>query len=251
MTKKLLALPFLISLTIVGACTQAPGEADPSVITSRSAVWEEALNAGDIDTLTGLYAEDARLLPPNGAIAVGHDAVRAIFGGMIDAGLTGELTSLEAGVAGDIGYNVGAYKLFADGEVIDTGKYMETWRRGEDGQWRYTNDIWNSDLPVPEPAPAGDGMDATHVMILHEVEDGARWLDAWRGEDGRRTMFKANGAHHVHTFQSADNPNLTGLVIAVHDMEALKAMLSSEEGAAAAAEDGVDLDNMTLLTEAE
>lgn len=246
MKRMLLAVTILITLA---ACNQAPAPVDPSVITSRSAIWEEALNAGDIDALTELYAEDARLLPPNGEIAVGHDAVRAIFGGMIEAGLKGELNSLETRVAGDIGYNVGAYKLFAGDEVVDTGKYMETWARGDDGLWRYTNDIWNSDLPAP--APEGDGMDLTHVMVLHEVEDGARWLDAWRGEDGRRTLFKANGAHHVHTFQSPDNPNLTGVVMAVHDMEALQAMLSSEEGAAAAAEDGVDLDNMTMLMEAE
>lgn len=246
MTRLLLTIPMLI---IMAACNQAPAPADPSVITSRSAVWEEALNAGDIDTLTDLYTEDTRLLPPNGEIAIGHDAVRAIFGGMIEAGLTGELNSLETKVVGDMGYNVGAYKLFAGEELVDTGKYMEIWERGDDGQWRYTNDIWNSDLPAA--MPEGDGMDLTHVMVLHEVEDGAHWLDAWRGEEGRRTLFKANGVHHAHTFQSPDNPNLTGIVMAVQDMEALKAMLSSEEGAAAAAEDGVDLDNMTMLMEAE
>lgn len=246
MKKLSLLMPILLA---TAACSQAPAPGDPSVITSRSAIWEESLNAGDIDTLTELYTEDTRLLPPNGQIAIGHDAVRAIFGGMIEAGLTGELNSLETKVVGDMGYNVGAYKLFAGDDVVDTGKYMEIWERGDDGQWRYTNDIWNSDLPAA--APEGAAMDLTHVMIMHEVEDGARWLDAWRGADGRRTLFKANGAHHLHTFQSPDNPNLTGVVIAVNDMEALHAMLSSEEGAAAAAEDGVDLDNMTMLMEAE
>jgi hypothetical protein len=33
----------------------------------------------------------------------------------------------------------------------------------------------------------------------------------------------------VHAFQSADNPSLTGLVIAVNDMDALIAMLGAEE----------------------
>lgn len=241
-----LLIPVLIA---IAACNQAPAPGDPSVITSRSAVWEESLNAGDIDALTELYTEDTRLLPPNGEIAVGHDAVREIFGGMIEAGLTGELNSLETKVVGDMGYNVGAYKLFAGDQVVDKGKYMEIWERGDDGQWRYTNDIWNSDLPPPAAASAA--MERTHVMFVHEVEDGARWLDAWRGEDGRRKLFKANGAHHIHTFQSPDNANLTGLVMAVDDLEALHALLSSEEGAAAAAADGVDLDNTTVLMEAE
>ena len=38
----------------------------------------------------------------------------------------------------------------------------------------------------------------------------------------------------MHAFRSPDNPNLTGLVIAVDDMDALNAMLTSEEGQAAA-----------------
>ncbi len=64
-------------------------------------------------------------------------------------------------------------------------------------------------------------------------------------------MFTDNGAKRVHTFRSADNPNLTGLVIGVRDMDALNAMLSSEEGQAAAAEDGVRMDTIVRLTESK
>ena len=91
----------------------------------------------------------------------------------------------------------------------------------------------------------------THLVITHEVEDADVWFAAWRGEDSRHNLFKENGAVHVHTLQSPDNPNLTGLVIAVSDMDALNAMLSSEEGMAAAAEDGVKTDTMIMLTQAE
>jgi uncharacterized protein (TIGR02246 family) len=238
----------LFVLLIAAGCQQGPAPVDPSVITSRSAAWEEALNAGDVDALAELYAADARLMPPNAEAMTGREAVRASFGPMIDAGLSADLESIETRVIGDIGYNVGVYTLSSGDDVVDTGKYLETWALGDDGIWRYTNDIWNSDRPAvtePQPEPM------THVMILHEVEDGDHWLDAWRGEDGRRMMFKANGAAHVHTFRSEDNPDLTGLVVAVTDMDALNAMLASEEGAAAAEADGVDLDNMTMLIETE
>jgi hypothetical protein len=95
----------------------------------------------------------------------------------------------------------------------------------------------------------GKGMDHPHLMILHEVEDAERWLSAWRGDNSRHDLFRANGAAHVHTFQSEDNPNLTGLVIAVTDLQALHDMLSSDEGRAAAAEDGVIRDSMQVLKE--
>ena len=126
---------------------------------------------------------------------------------------------------------------------------METWHRGDDGQWRYSNDIWNSDMPVVAIAAATKAP-KTHVMISHEVEDADRWMAAWRGKDSRHQLFKDNGAVQVRTFRTADNPNLTGLVVAVSDMEALNSMLESEEGQAAAAEDGVKMDTITILTEA-
>ena len=236
------ALPLL--LLAIG-CTQSPPPADPSVIHARSAEWEAALNAGDIESVAALYESDARLLPPNAETQTGADAVRAIFGGMIDAGLTGKLNSMETQVAGDYAYNVGAYTLMAGDTVVDTGNYMETWHRGDDGQWRYSNDIWNSDMPVASPG------DNAHLVILHEVDDPEKWLAAWRGDNSRHQLFEANGAAHVHTFQNADNPHLTGLLISVSDMDVLNAMLSSEAGQAAAAEDGVRADTMKVLAEAE
>ena len=249
MKKLITLLPLFLLVT---ACGQSAPATDPSEIIARSEIWETALNAGDLDTLVARYTSDARVLAPNEKAASGADAVRAAFGAMIDAGLNGSLTSMNAAVSGDIGYNVGNYTLTAGGEVVDAGKYVETWQRGTDGVWRITNDIWNSDMPAaPAAMPMGGGPPKTHLMITHEVDDAERWLAAWRGEDNRHALFKANGAKHVHTFRNADNPNLTGLVIAVNDLDALNAMLGSEEGIAAAAEDGVRQDTMTVLTEAD
>ena len=83
MQKTLRLLPLLI---VIAGCTQGPPPADPSVITSRSEAWIDALNAKDLDTLVDMYTSDARVLAPNKTIAQGHDAVRAEFGAMIDAG---------------------------------------------------------------------------------------------------------------------------------------------------------------------
>ena len=94
-------------------------------------------------------------------------------------------------------------------------------------------------------------MKMTHVLITHEVADADAWMAAWTGEDSRHKLFKENGAKHVHTFRSDDNPNLTGLVIAVSDLEKLMAMIESDEGQAAAAADGVKMDTMIMLVEAK
>lgn len=239
-------LTALIALVVVTGCNPTPPPADSSIITSRSEAWEAALNTADLDALVAFYTSDARVMAPNRKMASGSAAVRAEFADMIDAGLSGDLTSIEAMVSGDIAYNVGTYVLRAGDEQADVGKFIETWRRGDDGQWRISNDIYNSDMPV---AVAEAPM--SHIMISHEVDDADRWMGAWRGEDSRHKLFTDNGAEHVHTFRSADNPNLTGLVISVTDMDALQAMLGSEEGIAAATEDGVKTDTMIVLTQAE
>jgi uncharacterized protein (TIGR02246 family) len=240
MKKLIILFPLLL---VISACGQNAPSTDTAALEARSDAWETALNAKDIDGLVNLYTDDARLLPPDGAMSSGKDGVRAAFGGMIDAGIGGETTRVETTVLGNIGYVVGTFTLQAGEESVGTGKYIETWHRGDDGQWLISNDIFNND-PSPKPKMAME-----HVMITHSVNDAELWSAAWTGEDSRKGMFKANGAAHVHAFRSADNPNLTGLVIAVKDMEALNAMLTSDEGQAAAAEDGVRPDTLVMMTE--
>lgn len=234
-------LPIIL---VFAACTQAPQAEDPSVITARSAEWQAALNDKDIDTLVDLYTSDARILPPNREMARGGDAVRAEFGAMIDAGMAGELTSVEASIAGDLAYNIGVYTLRTGDGIVDTGKYMELWKRGNDGQWRIASDIWNSDNP---PAEMQEPM--AHMMITHEVENPEKWSAAWRGDNSRHALFERNGAAHVHAFQDAGNPTMAAVVIAVSDMDAINKLLESEEGLSAATEDSVVTDTMRVLTE--
>lgn len=234
------AVPLLF---MISACGQTAPSTDTTTLEAASDTWEAALNAGDVDAIANLYTADARLMPPDGEATIGHEGVRATFGGMIDAGLGGTTTIVDATVVGDMGYIVGTFELTAGEDVVGTGKYIETWQRGADGQWLMTNDIFNND---PSKAPK---MEMSHVMITHGVDDADHWSAAWSGEDSRHQLFKENGAAHVHAFRSADNPNLTGLVIAVKDMDALSAMLGSDEGQAAAAEDGVRMDTMVMMTE--
>ena len=239
--KKLITLfPLLL---LISACGQSAPSTDTAALEARSDAWIAALNAKDVDALVDLYTDDARLLPPDDAMTSGKDGVRAAFGGMIEAGIGGETTRIETKVLGDVGYIVGTFTLQVGEDLLGTGKYIETWHQGEDGQWYISNDIFNND-PSPKPK-----MDMAHVMITHSVNDADLWSAAWTGEDSRKGLFKDNGAAHVHAFRSADNPNLTGLVIAVSDMDALNAMLTSEDGQAAAAEDGVRADTLVMMTE--
>jgi ketosteroid isomerase-like protein len=257
--KRLLAIVPLGIALVIASCNQAPPPGDPKIIEDLSAAWNEALNTRDLDTLTMVYASNARIMPPNGKMVRGAEGVRATFGAMMDAGLTGETVIEEITMQGNLAFKIGSYKVMDGDNVVDNGKFIETWMKGEDGKWRISNDIWNSNNPpaaLEQPMHGkqrmhGEGRRHSHLMILHEVDDAARWLAAWRGENSRHDLFRANGAARVHTFQSEENPNLTGLVIAVKDLQALQDMLSSEEGRAAAKADGVIAESMSVLMEAK
>ncbi len=156
MKKLLRTLPRF--LMIMG-CNQAPMSADPSEIVAATDAWEVALNAKDVDGIVALYTSDARVLPPGGDMATGSDAIRTVFGGIIDAGISGELTSIESKVSGDMAYAGGTLALSVDGEVVATGKFIVTMHRSDDGDWLITNDIWNMDPAPAAPVEEDEPMD--------------------------------------------------------------------------------------------
>jgi ketosteroid isomerase-like protein len=235
------ALTAISTLSVLLAGCAQPTAQESSALAERAEAWQEAFNAGDIEAVAALYTEDARMLAPNAPMGTGREAVRADLQGLLDAGLTGTLETLETMVAGDLGYRVGTYVLNAsDGSVTDEGKFIEIWRL-VDGEWKISRDIYNSDRA---PGPTG-----TYVMASHEVGDPDVWLAAWQDSEERRNGFAEHGAASVRVFQDPEKPGMTGLLIDVVDMDAFQAYLVSEEGAQAKAADTVIDKGMRILVE--
>jgi len=227
---------------IVGLACAPPAAQDSSEIRAQAKAWENAFNDGDSEGVAALYAEDARLMPPNGEIEQGRDEVRAAFGAMIDSGVKITLDTTEAVAVGDLGHRIGTYTISADGVEVDRGKYAETWLKGNEG-WRITNDIWNSDISLAEPP-------ASTISVTHEVKDVDKWLAAWSGEDSRAKLFAEHGVSGVRVFRSVDEGSkLVGLVVDITDQEAFEALLASDEGVAAKKADGVIDKSMQMLVE--
>jgi ketosteroid isomerase-like protein len=220
----------LVLAAVAMAC--APQAADQSAeFAAAVGRWQAAFDAKDLDALAAVYTEDCVIMPPNAELGTGQGYAKELFGGMIDAGLSGEMETITANAAGGVGYHAGTYTLYApDGVVVDRGKFIEGLTK-VNGEWKITHDIFNSDL-----APFAG---TTTIAITHDVKDGDHWLAAWTGEDSRHDMFAEHGVANVRVFQNPDKPNQIGLLVDVADMEAFHAFLNSEEGAAAKAEDGV------------
>jgi ketosteroid isomerase-like protein len=150
----------MVALALCSIESSAAGlAADVAALRAVDQVWVKAYNAGDVDTVVGLYDEHAVLLPPGAPGANGRAAIRAFFAKDIAASAKdGVIFSLGAkpdgGVSGDMGWASGTYVVKdKSGRVVDTGKYLSVSRK-KGGKWLYVRDTWNSDGPPASAEPA-------------------------------------------------------------------------------------------------
>ena len=118
-----------------------------------------ALNANDAAGWTATFAEDAVQLPPIGPINTGIAAIGAFnerFMAMF-AVSSFDITPMELQVHGDVAIEHGEYTIVltpqgAPAGMSDSGKYITTYRRTDDGGWLIARDVWTSTLRPPADA---------------------------------------------------------------------------------------------------
>lgn len=151
----------LTLMVVAASCAQQ--EAKPTVDTAAIGASIDSLNQGfnaavaarDTDAVVSIYSDDARVMPAHMPEAVGKDAIRRAWAGLLSfPGL--ELSITDNGriiaEAGDQVVEHGAYRMKFQGPngqpVEDVGKYVAVFKKVE-GAWKIVVDTWNSDMPVP------------------------------------------------------------------------------------------------------
>ena len=124
--------------------------ADEEAIRGISPTWFKAYNAGDVNSIVALHAEDAVVNAPGAPAARGQAAIREFLkkdvAGSAAAGVTlnGGPTT-DVGVSGDLGWEWGTFTVTdKSGAALDRGKYVTVYAK-KDGKWLIIRDIWNSD----------------------------------------------------------------------------------------------------------
>lgn len=140
--------PILLAALVLGGPALAGDRED---IETRLTEFETALNGGDAAGVAALYTEDAMVLPPDGEIAEGREAIHALWQSLIDAGLGQiDLQPADIEVAGNVAAETSTFEgvvTSEEGETPVAGKYVVVWKR-IDGVWFLHRDIWNT--PTPE-----------------------------------------------------------------------------------------------------
>jgi ketosteroid isomerase-like protein len=108
-----------------------------------------SFNRGSAGEIAALYTVDGQVLPPNGDLFEGTNAILDFWQGAFDLGLKGlKLEGTELEVFGDTAIEVGRYVLLGTGgSEADRGKYIVIWKN-QGGLWKLHRDIWNSSKPA-------------------------------------------------------------------------------------------------------
>ena len=153
-------------LTLILACAGAPPAADTAAdeaaLRAADSAWFAAVNGGDVNGVTALYAEDAVVNVPGAPPARGSASIREVLAKDIENASKGGVKlvpgpTAEIGVSGDLGWIWNTFTVTdKTGATVDAGKYLTLAER-RDGKWRIIRDIWNSDTsPAPAAATAGN-----------------------------------------------------------------------------------------------
>lgn len=128
----------------------ADSAAAAAAIAASAAAFSRALEVGDAAAMADQYVSDATLIPPNGRLVSGHDAILAFWTPRNPEfrTLDHSLATDRLVVAGDVAIEVGTWRQ--RGQLRDeppteaAGRYLVVWRRLSDGGWKMQFDSWTA-----------------------------------------------------------------------------------------------------------
>ena len=137
-----LTLTAMAALSLSG-CLEKKSEPMPE---TTAEAWQELFNSRKAQALVSMYTDDCILMPPEEPSVTGRQAVMDFYLPLLRHGFTMERTNEEAETRADVTLRRGTYVVKdRHGEVTERGKYMQLWRMQEDGKWRLSREIWNTD----------------------------------------------------------------------------------------------------------
>ncbi len=135
-------LAVLLSIMLAACNTMPVGGEGPQVSMER---FKAAFNRQDASGVAELFLPDGKLLPAGKPMVVGREAIRNYWQAAFNAGVSRiEKTPVEVVVSGDLGVETSRYVVTFKGQP-GAGKDTLVWRRGSNGVWGISSDIWNND----------------------------------------------------------------------------------------------------------
>jgi len=149
----LLRIAMVAALPVLWASATAASPASESLLAADRALAARSHDIGFVAAYAGAMDPEARKLDNGVPTAIGREAIVSLMA-WYPADLEIDRIPEEAMVAesGELGYTWGHFVATHHdkaGELVTIhGRYLDVWRRGKDGLWRWIADIGTGD---PEP----------------------------------------------------------------------------------------------------
>jgi uncharacterized protein (TIGR02246 family) len=148
---KLATMATLLSLAVSSFNSALAADSVRDAVDRGNRAFIAAYAAHDSAKIATLYAPDAAAFPPGAERANGREAIRKVWQGAMDAGITNvTVRTVDVVASGNLASETGEYALDVpgkDGKIAHvTGKYVVVWKRTK-GVWQLYRDIWN-DTPA-------------------------------------------------------------------------------------------------------
>ena len=127
---------------------KASGSNIRTAIEAASKGFAEALSKGQAAKIADMYAEGARVMPPNGPMVQERQRIQEFWQGLINTGAKLSLSTSDVEAQGNVAIEVGTWELIFPDNKRDAGKFVVVWRRHKK-DWKLAVDIWNSNMPAP------------------------------------------------------------------------------------------------------
>ncbi len=134
---------------------QAPPQFTPqdeAVVRSLFDVTVKRVMAGDWAAWASEWSDNSVLHPPNAKAVSGRAALLG-WGNAFPPIEMLSFSKVQVVGEGNMAYGTSAYALQVKGQPADTGKQLVVFRRSAAGKWEVVAGSFNSDLPLPAPAP--------------------------------------------------------------------------------------------------
>jgi len=143
---------FLMLVMMIAAASVSLGQANGNKAASKSVRNEieaaskgfaEILSKGEAAKIADMYANNARVMPPNGSMVQERAKIQQFWKGFIDSGAKLSLNTTDVEAQGNAAIEVGTFELDSPDGKRESGKFIVVWRRYKK-DWKIAYDIWNS-----------------------------------------------------------------------------------------------------------
>jgi ketosteroid isomerase-like protein len=137
----LLAAPLLPCFVLaLSAC----GAREEKLPDSAATALEQAFTKGDVQACVDVYTEDAEIIPEDGPVVRGRQALTEFFKDQVARDTSFDTDTTYSAVRGDLGVEQGTYRVrdVQRGVDVEYGEYLNIWHK-VNGQWRAFRSMYN------------------------------------------------------------------------------------------------------------